>query len=85
LNYNPIVELELNLDLIKLKSNFEIEFKHIEWILILYKKKLMSFTSTNYSTMIFVVSLFFNVFSLGANKEDLFHVTYCIISSLLFD
>jgi hypothetical protein len=34
--------------------------------------------------MIFVVSLFLNVFSLGANKEDLLHVTHHIISSLLF-
>ncbi len=35
-------------------------------------------------TMIFVVSLFSNVFSLGANKEDLLHVTHHITSSLLF-
>jgi hypothetical protein len=34
--------------------------------------------------MIFVVSLFSNVFSPGANKEDLFHVPHCIISLLLF-
>ncbi len=49
----------------------------------------MSFTSTTLqifscSTIIFVVSLFSNVFSLGANKEDLLHVTHHIISSLLF-
>jgi hypothetical protein len=36
------------------------------------------------STMIFVVSLFSNGFSLGANKEDLLHVTHYVISSLLF-
>jgi len=35
--------------------------------------------------MIFVVSLFSYVFSLGANKENLLHVTHHIISSLLFD
>jgi hypothetical protein len=30
-------------------------------------------------------SYFFNVFSFGANKEDLLHVTHCIISLLPFD
>ncbi len=49
----------------------------------------MSFISTKLRifscfTMIFVVSLFSNVFSLGANKEDLLHVTHRIISSLPF-
>jgi len=28
---------------------------------------------------------FFNVFSLGTNKEDLLHVTHCVTSSLPFD
>ncbi len=78
-NFDTIVELELNLYL----------FKYIEWISILYRKELVSFISTTFlkiycSIMIFVVSMFSNVFSLGANKEDLLHVTHCIISSLLF-
>ncbi len=30
-------------------------------------------------------SFFFDVFSFGANKEDLLHVTHCTISLLAFD
>jgi hypothetical protein len=37
-----------------------------------------------FDTRIFVFSLFFDVFGIGANKEDLLHVTHCIISLLSF-
>ncbi len=62
LNLNPIVELELNLELIKFKSNFLFEFKYIEWISILYRKELVFFTPwTTFGektcSTIFVVSL----------------------------
>jgi hypothetical protein len=35
-------------------------------------------------TRIFVFLPFFNIFNLGANKENLLHVTHCIISLLPF-
>jgi hypothetical protein len=32
----------------------------------------------------FLIPYYFNIFSLGTNKDNLLHVTHCIISSLLF-
>ncbi len=83
LNLNSIVDLELNLDLIKLNSNTLNGFQFYigrNWHLSLQQHLEVFFNST----MIFVVSLFFNVFSLGVNKKDLGYVTHCIISSLPF-
>jgi len=83
LNLTPIVELKFILESIKLNSNTLNGFQfHIRMncCLSLWQHSKTFLVSQWY----LLFPCFFYVFNLGANKEDLLHVTHYIISSLPF-
>ncbi len=71
-----------NLDSIQFKLQY-----NVVHTLIFYRNELVflisrTFQKKSWFTMMFVFS-FFNIFNVGANKEDLLHGTHYIISSLI--